>query len=283
MNEKIRNFFSLKTRKVFRWLGVIMIAIYSFFAGALIVDFDELSQVDNGAVKGEKEELVGVGYKYATGTSFLGDFLGDGRSYKAMSHGLDDYYFGEDVPDFNGRIVIYAPDSSVVAKTPDDVDLGDSGVARRTERVVLDDSGKDFLKVTKVVGTHHARFLFLGVKGEYIVPICRTPETYTFDCEFYNTVGEIGIADLDDNGKYEVFEFVDEYPPGGGRGRTVVNSIYTFNGSYFEENTDMEYDRLYQIITRTYPEFEFLRKSEWTKESQNNAQTVQDFWEGKYK
>ena len=124
-------------------------------------------------------------------------------------------------------------------------------------------SNKEYIQWNRTAGAHQMETVFLTMNTGEILPIYGIDEIKnTAYLPFYTSRGDIVVGDLNDDGKMEVIEFAEEYPPdsprlvdpeaekktmevfgdngedaikvftrenyGKGRGRKVIWSIYSF-------------------------------------------------------
>jgi len=124
-------------------------------------------------------------------------------------------------------------------------------------------SDKEYIQWNRTAGAHQMETVFLTMNTGEILPIYGIDEIKnTAYLPFYTSRGDIVVGDLNDDGKMEVIEFAEEYPPdsprlvdpeaekktmevfgdngedaikvftrenyGKGRGRKVIWSIYSF-------------------------------------------------------
>lgn len=182
-------------------------------------------------------------------------------------------------------------------------------------------SKRQFVSFDFIVGPHSSETMFFALQDEAkeVLPVCLTndvkgPES----CLFWSgEVGELVVKDLDNDGKLEVVETVDEYPKDGtltkeeedavnkvfkdsdketydgmmripkrekgDRGNKVVWGIYQFNGSFFEEQTGKNYDKYYDLVSKylkaTYPTYPIIMKrSTMSKDSLDYNLFMRNFW-----
>lgn len=124
-------------------------------------------------------------------------------------------------------------------------------------------SNKEYIQWNRTAGAHQMETVFLTMAGNEILPIYGIDEIKKIAyLPFYTSRGDIVVGDLNEDGKVEVIEFAEEYPPdsprlvdpeaekktmevfgdngedaikvftrenyGKGRGRKVIWSIYSF-------------------------------------------------------
>ena len=159
----------------------------------------------------------------------------------------------------------------------------------------------------------------LETGGIGILPVCLTSDVKNaHDCLFWSgEVGALVADDFDKDGIMEVVEMVDEYPKDGvitsdienmineqfkalgqdaadgmiriakreqgGRGKRVVWGIYSYNGEYFEEQLNANYEKYYKLIDpyirNFYPNYPIImRKSEMSKDSLEYNEFMRSFW-----
>ena len=175
---------------------------------------------------------------------------------------------------------------------------------------------REFFRLDFIAGPHQSETLFFGLSDDLLLPVCHEEEINgPYDCLFYSgNVGYLPIKDLDGDGYLELIEAVDEYPSDGelntkeenaideafkeqevdefvegaeiiarrekgGRGRTVVWSIYSFNGEEFIEQTNNDYEKFYSLIGDFITNK--MRKSGLSKGSLEYIQSTKDFWSHK--
>jgi len=159
-----------------------------------------------------------------------------------------------------------------------------------------------FFSLEFIAGPHQSETMFFGLREDKILPICfkEIPEG-PYDCLFYSgNVGYLPVKDLDGDGYVELIEVVDEYPSEGelsdeeeaaidnafeeegvteftegaekialrekgGRGRSVVWAIFSYDGKYFVPQDKDDYEKYYSLIGELIKDK--MRKSELSKDS----------------
>jgi|GEM_PF-6998580 len=226
--------------------------------------------------------------------STLLDIDGDGRNNLVLFLSSAP----EEKPYFSGYIVVYDEKLKEIARTSKEfynlslLLKGDFFPYKLDKQ-----SKKEYLKITYIAGAHHFRHFFLTRKGNKLVPVCKKEKAKSWDdCGFYNSTWGLEVEDYDEDGLMEVIEFVDEYPPGGGRGDIVVQGIYEFNGEYFRKLEGEEYMKIYKLVEKDYYKtIEEARKEEmsitpvltpprkllpYSKDRKTMLEEVKKFWEG---
>ena len=138
------------------------------------------------------------------------------------------------------------------------------------ELVSLDNSGEPYIKFTKAFAPHGVEASFFKVESDKVVPVpCRErlkPEL-NYDCTVANSsvnLEGILVDDLNGDGNYEVVETLDGLLPdceGPDCRYSGVIEIYTFSdGILVQENDRDNYDKLFQLLDKKYPEAK-VRKS----------------------
>lgn len=162
-----------------------------------------------------------------------------------------------------------------------------------------------------IAGPHQIERMFFGVFDDIVSPLCLKEEVESpYDCLFYTTIADgIIVRDLDSDGFSEVIELTNEYPSEGeltdeeiaaisaageslpefavgaeriakrergGEGRTVVWSIYVFNGVYFEKQEGEKYIQYFNLLKEDFPEV--VAKEEISQDSINYTDFVRKFW-----
>lgn len=179
-----------------------------------------------------------------------------------------------------------------------------------------------FVSYEFMAGPHSSETMFFGLfelqaGGKGILPVCLTLEVKgPRDCLFWSgNIGDLVADDFDGDGILEVVEMVDEYPKDGtitseiedtinkefkdsdaaggmiriakkeqgGRGNQVVWGIYRYNGEYFEEQLNANYEKYFKLIDpyfrRFYPDYPtIMRKSETSKDSLEYNEFMRNFW-----
>lgn len=183
------------------------------------------------------------------------------------------------------------------------------------------ESKQQFVSFDFSVGPHSSETMFFGLqqKTNEIAPVCLTgnvkgPES----CLFWSgEVGGLVAKDLDNDGVLEVVEIVDEYPKDGqitsaiektindsfkdlgqtatdgmiriakreqgGRGNKAIWGVYRFNGNFFEEQTGVNYDKYYTLVSKylktTYPIYPtIMKKDAMSKDSVDYNLFMRQFW-----
>ena len=155
--------------------------------------------------------------------------------------------------------------------------------------------------------------MFFDLQKDLLLPVClKEKVTAPYDCLFFTgNVGNLPVMDLDQDGLAEVIETTDEYPSEGklnqeeqaaitevsgeseadeftqameqiakrekgGRGRTVVWAIFSYNGKFFKEQSGKDYDRLYNLIGSQIKNK--MKKSELSRDSLEYLNLVRNLW-----
>ena len=164
-----------------------------------------------------------------------------------------------------------------------------------------------------IAGPHQSETMFFGLNKDRILPICfmEIPEG-PYDCLFYSgNVGYLPVKDLDGDGYVELLEVTDEYPgegelsdeeesaidkvfeeegvteftegagkialrEKGGRGKSVVWAIFSYNGQYFVPQIGDGYEKYYSLIGDLIKNK--MRKSELSDDSLEYTEYVRSFW-----
>jgi len=172
---------------------------------------------------------------------------------------------------------------------------------------------KEYFSLEFIDGPHQSETMFFGFREDRILPICfnKIPEG-PYDCLFYSgNVGYLPVKDLDGDGDVELIEVVDEYPSEGklsdeekaaidkvieedgvteftenaerialrekgGRGKSVVWAIFSYNGRYFIPQLEDDYEKYYSLIGDLIKNK--MRKSELSEDSLEYIQFVKGFW-----
>ncbi|MDO8658159.1 MAG: hypothetical protein Q7K55_05435 [Candidatus Levybacteria bacterium] len=188
--------------------------------------------------------------------------------------------------------------------------------------IVSDSETKQqFVSFDFVVGPHSSNTMFFGLQQytNAISLVCHEEEkTDPESCFFWS--GEIGglvAKDLDNDGALEIVETVDEYPKDGsitadiekiineqfkdlgqdavngmiriakreqgGRGNKAIWGVYRFNGNFFEEQTGVNYDKYYTLVSKylktTYPTYPTtMKKNAMSKDSVDYNLFMRQFW-----
>lgn len=174
-------------------------------------------------------------------------------------------------------------------------------------------SDEEYFSLDFIAGPHQSETMFFKLDNNLIIPICHKDEVSgPYDCLFYSgNAGYLPLKDLDKDGYLEIIETVDEYPRSGeltpeeenainqvaekegmdkfaegariiakrekgGRGKTVVWAIYSFNGKRFVEQTGDNYEKYYDLIGNLIENK--MKKSELSKDSLEYIQFVRNFW-----
>jgi len=172
---------------------------------------------------------------------------------------------------------------------------------------------KEVISLDFTAGPHQTETMFFELYKKYLLPICTGEKIDSpFDCLFYsgNANGFV-LSDLDGDGLVELLEITDEYPRDGqlteeenkainsvakeqevsdftknmrrivirekgGRGRTVVWNIYSYNGKYFELQTGADYRKYYMLIGDLVKNK--MSKLELSDDSLDYLEFIRGFW-----
>ena len=174
-------------------------------------------------------------------------------------------------------------------------------------------SPREYFSFDFIAGPHQSETMFFELRDDLILPVCHEDEVSgPYDCLFYSgNTGYLPVKDLDGDGFAELIETVDEYPgtegldseetnaveqafgdqgleditdeaktvaerEKGGRGRMVVWSVYSFDGTRFVLQTDDNYEKYYDLIGDLVENK--MRKSELSEDSLEYIQLSKDFW-----
>lgn len=209
------------------------------------------------------------------------------------------------VNDFNGN---------KIASTPDWMGTFPKSNGSFKTYKLLPSENKDFFSLDFNAGPHQSERMFFEVFEGKVLPVCfREEPKGAKDCLFYaaNIDGGIALKDLDGDGYVELVEYVDEYPTDGvlseeeekaitqsideqkiseftegarrialrekgGRGKSVVWAIYSYDGVYFEPQSESNYERYFLLLKEKQPEL--IRKSELSEGSLEYNEFVRTFW-----
>lgn len=213
----------------------------------------------------------------------MGDFNGDGEYELAVAYSQETF-FTNSTP-YAGHISIYDKGGWEIARTLKGFTPQWGTLPGHMEAYQLDKKNKkEYLRLRTVAGPHQFMDLFMQIVDNTLVPICKSGQDINLDsCTIYNTsfgaTGDQQIQDLDNDGVTEVIEVVDEYPPGGDRGRYVLNNIYHINDTLFDLVTPDEYEKYYMLLSKTYQKGTFIRNSQWSKESKENFTFIKNAWQ----
>lgn len=182
-------------------------------------------------------------------------------------------------------MIAYDSAGNVIASKPDEITVPQPMVGSAKIYRLKETDRKEAVSFEFVAGPHQSQVMFFDLQKDLLLPVCLKEDvTGPYDCLFFTgNVGNLPVMDLDQDGLAEVIETTDEYPSEGklnqeeqaaitkvagesetdeftqameqiakrekgGRGRTVVWAIFSYNGKFFEEQTGKDYDRLYNLI-----------------------------------
>ncbi len=218
-----------------------------------------------GETKVYQRELV-----YSDRKAVVGDFLGSGDAQIAVYYSKDPFFELE--TDAKGFMAIYTKKGEEVARTSAEIELGLHPL--KIEAVMLDNSGKSYIKLTSATGPHHLESTFFSVGGGMIIQIpcrLRLQSEATSNCSFSNTsvnLDEVVVEDLDNDGNLEVAVTLDGFLPDCESYKcryAGVVAIYTFDDGVFVEVADKSvFEKLFQSLVKAYPEATLKRSiSHW--------------------
>jgi len=222
----------------------------------------------------------------------------------------------DDSSNYLKSIIAYDKSDIIIANLPSEitikVPMSDSFKVFKLD----ENDPKEFFSLEFTAGPHQSDTMFFGLSGDKILPVCfkEIPEG-PYDCLFYSgNVSYLPIKDLDGDGYVELVEVVDEYPgegelseeeeaafdkvseeegdteftegaeeialrEKGGRGRSVVWVIFSYNGKYFVPQDEDNYEKYYSLIGELIKNK--MKKSELSKDSLEYIEFVRDFWSHK--
>lgn len=238
-----------------------------------------------------------------------GDFNGDGKMEYVETNKLGS------AAGSNVSISIVNSNGDTLAKTPDAITIKEPMSDSFTLFRLNSNEKKDFFSFDFIAGPHEFEKMFFGMYKDKVLPICLTKEvTGPYDCLFYTgKAGGFIVKDLNNDGFAEVVETRDEYPSEGqlsdeeknaitqsfgtqgvdsltqgamtiarrekgGRGRTVVWDIYTYDGEIFNKQEGKSFDDLFAILKKDNPDW--ITKSDLSQESLDYSQFVRSYWTG---
>lgn len=214
---------------------------------------------------------------------------------------------------FIKSMIAYDFDGNVIAKKPEEITiLQPMEDLVKIHRLKTDDK-KEAVSFNFIAGPHQSQIMFFDLFNDKLLPICLKEKIIgPEDCLlFTSNVGYLPVMDLDKDGFMEVIETTDEYPTEGklteeeqsaitkaaqdeeineftkdmeqiakrekgGRGRTVVWAIFSYNGKIFEEQTGKDYDRLYNLIGDRIENI--MKKSDLSGDSLAYLNLVRKLW-----
>jgi uncharacterized protein YxeA len=276
-------------KKIF--IGIVVLLVITF--GYLL-----FNRKSNEPISGEENKI------YA-------DLDGNGeKEYVALGMPEDEQ------ENYLTSLVAYSKSGEEIASLPSDmtikVPMSDSIKTHRLDK----NNTTEVFSLEFIAGPHQSETMFFGLREDRILPICfkEIPEG-PYDCLFYSgNVGYLPVEDLDGDGFIELIEVVDEYPSEGelseeekfaidkafeeegvteftegaekialrekgGRGRSVVWAIFSYNGKYFVSQSEDNYEKYYLLIGDLVNNK--MRKSELSNYSLEYIQLVKEFWGSK--
>ena len=213
----------------------------------------------------------------------------------------------------SGSMTAYDSNGNIIARKPEEMTLLDPVKDLiKIHRLKTDDM-KEAVSFEFLAGPHQSQIMFFDLYNNRLLPICLKEKIIgPEDCLiFTGNIGFLPVMDLDQDGFVEVIETTDEYPTEGelteeeqsaitkaaqdeevneftknmeqiakrekgGRGRTVVWQIFSYNGKMFEEQTGKDYDRFYNLIGNQIENK--MKKSELSKDSLEYLNLVRKLW-----
>lgn len=214
------------------------------------------------------------------------------------------------------EITAFDSSSKEIGKLPADILIKiPTDKSFKTYKVKSDDK-KEIFSMDFIAGPHQTETMFFGLTKDLLLPVCFVDQpTGPYDCLFYSgNVGSLIVEDVDSNGFLDIIETVDEYPTNGklsnieeeainkafkeqgvneftegakriairekgGRGRSVVWAIFSYNGSYFEPQINNSYETIFSSFNKKYPQL--IKKSQLSKDSLEYIEFSIDFWSKK--
>jgi len=289
-----------KFKVIIALLGVSLVLVVGFTLAPKFLPQkstqNQNDKAENGLIEGVKGERLFV------------DLNGDGnKDYIVLT-------LPDNVLDLNlEAMVAYDSSDKEIGRFPQELPLlvpfEDSF---KTYRLISDYTEEAF-SFDFIAGPHQSETMFFELLGDKILPICLNEEVKSaYDCLFYSgNVSYLPAKDLDSDGYIEVIEVVDEYPTDGelsskeneaidkafeeqgvneftegaeriarrekgGRGRTVVWAIYSYNGEFFEPQTGSNYTKYYNLLGDLIQNK--MKKSELSKDSLDYINFAREFW-----
>lgn len=214
---------------------------------------------------------------------------------------------------FIKSLIAYDSDGNIIARKPEEITLlQPMDELTKIHRLKTGDM-KEAVSFEFVAGPHQGQVMFFDLVDKELLPICLQEKVSgPYDCLFFiGNVGDLPVMDLDKDGLVEVIETTDEYPTEGklteeeqsaitnaakdegadeftenmeqiakrekgGRGRTVVWQIFSYNGKMFKEQTGKDYDRLYNLIGNRIENK--MKKSDLSVDSLAYLNLVRKLW-----
>lgn len=210
-------------------------------------------------------------------------------------------------------LIAYSQSGEEIASLPSEIRIKVPMTGSVETHSLNTNDAKEYFSFDFVAGPHQSETMFFELNDDLILPVCHENEvTGPYDCLFYSgNTGYLPLKDLDDDGYLELIETVDEYPSSGeltseeenaidqafneqevgefaekaeiiakrekgGRGKTVVWTIYSFNGKKFVKQTGDNYENYYDLIGDLIENK--MKKSELSEDSLEYIQFVKDFW-----
>lgn len=237
------------------------------------------------------------------------DINGDGYKEKVVNHMMSDDVNGNSQNIF---LSVYNYKSEEIGRTAGWVNSPPATIQMRAYKLDASDK-KEYLSTEFSAGPHQSETMFFELYNATLLPVCFVIQSDNpYDCLFYaGNVGGLVVSDLDGNNKMEVIETVDEYPADGqlsseeesairkafeeqsvteftegakriairekgGRGKTVIWAIYSYNGTYFVPQTGKDYETYYSLIEDSI--LNKMRVSELSENSLDYIQFARGFW-----
>ncbi|MBU4396851.1 hypothetical protein KKC08_01625, partial [Patescibacteria group bacterium] len=216
------------------------------------------------------------------------DMNGDGIYEMLVNPVMADDY-EEATDSAKPHLTLYDSEKNIIARTPEWFGSAPNASHLGFVTPPISCSLNDFVQIDVIAGPHQTETMFLKLKDDLLLPICKVENPKNIDdCLFYNSSGELGVeggllGGLGGNNKLGVVEYVDEYPPDkkelgddienmisevfgndateaikiaqretGDKGSRVAWSIYIFNGEIFELQTGENYDEYFDSLKENY-------------------------------
>lgn len=289
--------FQIKNKKI------ILIAGFFLLVGVISIIYFFLSKNGSLVTPLSEEEIA----ESEEGKIFV-DLDGDGEKEYIVLEMPED-----ELDNYLKSIKAYNKSDEEIASLPSEITIR-VPMSDLTKVHKLDEnSSKEVFSLEFMAGPHQSETMFFGMNEDMILPICfiEIPEG-PYDCLFYSgNVGYLPVKDLDGDGYVELIEVVDEYPgegelsdeeqaaidkafeeegvteftegaerialrEKGGRGRSVIWAIFSYNGKYFVPQYEDDYEKYYSLIGGLIENK--MKKSELSQDSLDYIEFTRNFW-----
>lgn len=280
--------------------------------------FDPLSVLLSKVNKNFPKNTSKNNYKNKGFEDTKADLDGDGeRDILRLIFPDEEQEFNEKV-----SLVAYDKNGNEIGRLPEEMPINQPLSDSAIVYTPVKKEKNQFVSYEFAVGPHSSETMFFGLfdleaGGKGILPVCLTPDVKSaYDCIFWSgEIGSLVADDFDEDGFIEVVEMVDEYPEEGattsevediinkefkeekaaegminivkreqgGRGNRVVWGISRYNGEFFEEQLNADYEKYFKLIDlhirHFYPNYPtIMRKSGMSKDSLEYNVFMKNFW-----